>query len=141
MTVERRWILTHDGPYDLTGMPAVQTCELVTAQPEPVPQPLGDIENVRVLAEKQAELEYQCQQAREQADHLRRFPWVTTSLLGVNLLVTLIVLAKQSNHNKRFVFFVPFQHRRRDRVNGDSDPFRRDVVPAIVAERIVVSHH
>jgi hypothetical protein len=73
MTVEQRWILTHDGPYDLNGMPSVQTCELVTAVPEPVPQPFGNVENVRALEAKQQELEREAEQAREQANNLRSF--------------------------------------------------------------------
>jgi hypothetical protein len=69
--VEQRWILTHSGPYDLNGMPQVQTCELVSvAVPEPVPQPLGSNETVKALQAKQAEFEREAESAREQADRL-----------------------------------------------------------------------
>jgi hypothetical protein len=68
-----RWILTHNGPYDLNGMPAVQTCELVTAAvSEPVPQPLGSNETVKALQAKQAEFEREAELAREQGDRGRK---------------------------------------------------------------------
>jgi hypothetical protein len=70
MAVERRWILTHNGPFDLNGMPREQVCELVAAQSEPVPQPLGNNETVKALQAKQAEFEREAELAREQTDRL-----------------------------------------------------------------------
>jgi hypothetical protein len=67
-----RWILTHNGPYDLNGMPQVQTCELVTAVvPEPVPQPLGSNETVKALQAKQAEFEREAELARGEPSKVR----------------------------------------------------------------------